>query len=32
METTAADIGTLVVTGGFVLAFVFGLVAAKANF
>ena len=32
METTAADIGTLVVTGGFVLAFVFGLVAAKTNF
>jgi uncharacterized membrane protein YedE/YeeE len=32
METSAASIGTLVISGGFVLAFVFGLVAAKANF
>ena len=32
MSATAASIGTLVVAGGFVLAFVFGFVAAKANF
>jgi len=32
METSAAGIATLVVGGGFVLAFVFGLVAAKTNF
>ena len=32
MEASAAAIGTLVVGGGFVLAFVFGLVAAKSNF
>ncbi len=32
MEASAAGIGAVVVGGGFVLAFVFGLVAAKANF
>ena len=32
MEASAAGIGTLVVTGGFALAFAFGLVAAKSNF
>ena len=32
MEASAAAIGTLVVGGGFALAFVFGLVAAKTNF
>jgi uncharacterized membrane protein YedE/YeeE len=32
MEATAAGIGTIVVAGGFVLAFIFGLVAAKTNF
>jgi uncharacterized protein len=32
MSTTAASIGTLVIGGGFAIAFVFGLVAAKANF
>lgn len=32
MSTPPADLGTLVVTGGFAIAFVFGLVAAKANF
>ena len=32
MSAAAADLGTLVVTGGFALAFVFGLVAAKTNF
>jgi uncharacterized membrane protein YedE/YeeE len=32
MESSAASIATLVIGGGFVLAFVFGLVAAKTNF
>ncbi len=32
MEATAASIGTLVIGGGFVAAFAFGLVAAKTNF
>lgn len=32
MSTTAAQIGTVVTAGGFALAFVFGFVAAKANF
>lgn len=32
MEASAAHLGTYVVVGGFVLAFVFGLVAAKTNF
>ena len=32
METSAAGIATLVIGGGFALAFVFGLVAAKTNF
>jgi uncharacterized membrane protein YedE/YeeE len=32
MSTPAASIGTLVVGGGFAIAFVFGLVAAKTNF
>ena len=32
MEASAAQLGTYVVAGGFALAFVFGLVAAKANF
>jgi uncharacterized membrane protein YedE/YeeE len=32
MEASAANLGTYVVVGGFALAFVFGLVAAKANF
>ena len=32
MEPTAADFGTIVVGGGFAIAFVFGLVAAKSNF
>jgi len=32
MGTTAASIGTLVIGGGFAIAFVFGLVAAKTNF
>lgn len=32
METSAASLGTLVVAGGFLIAFVFGLVAAKTNF
>ena len=32
METSAAGIATIVIGGGFVLAFVFGLVAAKTNF
>ncbi len=32
MEATAADFGTIVVGGGFAIAFVFGLVAAKTNF
>ena len=32
LEASAAGIGTLVVAGGFALAFIFGLVAAKTNF
>ncbi|MBK9682567.1 MAG: YeeE/YedE family protein [Betaproteobacteria bacterium] len=32
MEASAASIGTYVVGGGFVVAFLFGLVAAKTNF
>jgi uncharacterized membrane protein YedE/YeeE len=32
MESNPAQIATLVVAGGFVIAFVFGLVAAKSNF
>ncbi|MDO8419300.1 MAG: YeeE/YedE family protein [Rubrivivax sp.] len=32
MEASAASLGTYVVGGAFVLAFVFGLVAAKSNF
>ena len=32
METNPAQIATLVVAGGFAIAFVFGLVAAKSNF
>jgi len=32
MDTAAVGIGTLVIGGGFVIAFVFGLVAAKTNF
>ena len=32
MEASPATLGSLVVAGGFVLAFVFGLVAAKTNF
>ena len=32
MSTTAASIGTVVVGGGFALAFVFGAVAGKTNF
>jgi uncharacterized protein len=32
MSATAAEIGNLVIGGGFVIAFVFGLVAAKTNF
>ena len=32
METKPAQIATLVVAGGFAIAFVFGLVAAKSNF
>jgi len=32
LEGSAAGIGTLVIAGGFVLAFAFGLVAAKSNF
>lgn len=32
MDTSAASLGTLVVAGGFLIAFVFGLVAAKTNF
>ena len=32
MATTAAEIGNVVIGGGFAIAFVFGLVAAKTNF
>ncbi len=32
MSTAAAGLGTLVIGGGFAMAFVFGLVAAKTNF
>lgn len=32
MEASVASLGTLVVGGGFALAFVFGLVAAKTDF
>jgi hypothetical protein len=32
METSVASIATLVVAGGFLIAFFFGLVAAKSNF
>ncbi len=32
MATTAAEIGNLVIGGGFAISFVFGLVAAKTNF
>jgi uncharacterized membrane protein YedE/YeeE len=32
MATTPAEFGTLVIGGGFAIAFVFGLVAAKTNF
>ncbi len=32
MDTAAVGLGTLVIGGGFVIAFVFGLIAAKTNF
>ena len=32
MSTSPADLGTVVVAGGFSLAFIFGLIAAKTNF
>ena len=32
MDTSAVGLGTLVIGGGFAIAFVFGLVAAKTNF
>ncbi|MDP1535076.1 MAG: YeeE/YedE thiosulfate transporter family protein, partial [Rubrivivax sp.] len=32
MSTTPADLSNLVLAGGFSIAFVFGLVAAKTNF